>query len=169
MKNLDCYGQDIYFFDDTYKKNKRLNIVAHGALQENGSGVIHRSSGNDMTADELYFIIRQRKNLFHYDNIRTIICHSADGKELSFAQRLANLTNKPIKAYNGEVTANFDVIDVNKMMYIAATLNGDDGMEFLGNKFSNKYIFKVYKTNPYPFFSAIHWRWNYSPACFHPK
>jgi len=44
MKNLDSLGQDFYLFDDTYKKAKRLNLVAHGVLENDGTARVARSA-----------------------------------------------------------------------------------------------------------------------------
>ncbi|WLI78417.1 RHS repeat-associated core domain-containing protein [Kosakonia sp. H02] len=168
MKNLDPMGRDIYLFDDTYKGGKRLNLVAHGALEENGSARIARSSGENQDASELFSIISKRKNLSEYDHIRTIMCFSGNGKEEAFGQKFATLSGLPVKSYRGTVTGNFEVNVLNKILYEAAATYGDAGLEFMKSNFSQKYIFEIRKTNPYPVFSTDHWQWNFDPVRFKP-
>lgn len=98
MKNLDPMGRDIYFFDDMYKGSPRLNLVAHGALEENGTARLVRSSGKNQSADEIFSIISKRKNLDEYDHIRTTMCFSGNGKDESFGQRIATLAGLPVKS-----------------------------------------------------------------------
>ena len=168
MKNLDSLGQDFYLFDDTYKEAKRLNLVAHGALENDGTARVARTSEINMNADEIFSIISKRKNLQEYSNIRTIMCHSGNGEKNSFGQRLATLTGIPVKSYRGTVTGNFELESLNKLLLETATKYGDDGLEHMQAEFAMRHIFKIYKENPYKFFSFEYFGWNFKPLKFTP-
>ncbi|WP_277972940.1 RHS repeat domain-containing protein [Pantoea agglomerans] len=168
MKNLDSLGQDIYLFDDVYKGEKRLNLVAHGVLENDGAALIFRSSGNHMGADEMYSVLRNRIDLNDYRNIRTIMCHSGTGGMRSFGQRLARLTGLPVKSYLGTVTGNFEVNSLNQLLLSAVGKYGDDGMNYMRNMFSQKRYFIIQKTNHNSLFTLEHWRWAYNPVKYFP-
>lgn len=168
MKELDSMGKDIYFFEDNYKFGRRLNIVAHGSLQKNGTGLLARSFGANLDAEELFSIIKQRKILDRYENIRTIMCFSGNGNSQSFGQKLANLTKLPVKSYVGTVTGNFEVNSLNKILYEAAGIRGGDGFAYMSKTFAENYEFQIRKSNPYSLFSKNYWKWNYDAAMFRP-
>lgn len=168
MKNLDSLGQDFYLFDDTYKKAKRLNLVAHGVLENDGTARVARSAEKNMNPSDIFSIINKRKNLQEYSNIRTIMCYSGNGGEHAFGQRLATLTGIPVKSYRGTVTGNYEVGDLNKILLETAVKFGDDGLEYMQAAFAQRRTFEIYKTNPHDFFSFERWRWNFDPVKFRP-
>lgn len=168
MEGMVPMGKDFYFFEDIYHNEKRLNIVAHGIKQQNGTALLYRSAQNHMTPNELYEILSKRKDLSNYTNIRTIMCHSGNGGEQSFAKQLARLTNKPVKAYLGPVTGNFETEEVNKILLGATRRYGDEGLEYMVNLFSQKYEFQIRKTNPYSIFSSEYFSYKYDPIKFNP-
>jgi len=168
MKNLDSLGQDFYLFDDTYKNAKRLNLVAHGALENDGTARVARSAEKNMNPSEIFSIINKRKNLQEYSNIRTIMCYSGNGGEHAFGQRLATLTGIPVKSYRGTVTGNYEVGDLNKILLESAVKLGDDGLEHMQAAFAQRRTFEIRKTNPHDFFSFERWRWNFDPVKFRP-
>ncbi|ELC6383294.1 RHS repeat-associated core domain-containing protein [Enterobacter hormaechei] len=166
MRNLDPRGQDFYFFDDVYKGEKRLNLVAHGALENGSTAYVARTAERNMSADEMFSIISRSKDLGNYKNIRTIMCFSGDGGDLSFGQRLSTLTGIPVKSYRGTVTGNFEVGDLNKLIFEAAAKYGDNGLNHMLAVFEQKRFFVIYKTNPHSLFSSDYWKWNYDPVRF---
>jgi RHS repeat-associated protein len=169
MKNLDSMGQDIYFFDDIYKGAKRLNIVAHGALQTDGTALLARTSVANMNANELFTLLSSRVNITKYQNIRTIMCHSGSGGARSFGQQLANLTRMPVKSYRGTVMGNFAVNDLNKFLYEAAGKYGDEGMNYIRVLFAQKHTFRIDKVNPYsPLSLEQYLSWNFDRVKFYP-
>lgn len=168
MKNLDSMGQDIYLFDDTYKNAKRLNLVAHGVLENDGAARVARTAETNMNASDIFSIINKRKNLQEYSNIRTIMCYSGNGGEHAFGQRLATLTGIPVKSYRGTVTGNFEVADLNKILLETAAKFGDVGLEYMQTTFAQRRAFEIRKANPYGFFSFDRWRWNFDPVNFRP-
>ncbi|WP_224718593.1 RHS repeat-associated core domain-containing protein [Pectobacterium versatile] len=168
MKNLDSLGQDFYLFDDTYKGAKRLNLVAHGALESGDVARVARTSGINMDASEIFSIISKRKNLQEYSNIRTIMCYSGNGGERAFGQQLSTLTGIPVKSYRGPVTANFEVQGLNKILLETAAKCGDDGLKRTQAVFEQRRTFQIRKTNPYSLFTLDHWEWNFDPVKFKP-
>lgn len=169
MKNLDSLGQDIYLFDDVYKSGPRLNIVAHGALQSDGTALLSRgAAAGDMTAIELYGILNKRIELSKYANIRTIMCHSGSGGGGSFGQKLATITSLPVKSYRGTVTGNFEVNSLNKLLLEAAMKHGDAGLDYMKNIFEQKHVFRIDKTNPYSLLSLERHKWHFEPVKFYP-
>lgn len=171
MKNLDSLGNDIYLFDDIYKQGSRLNVVAHGVLQADNTGLLARTVGNNMNATEIFNVLNTRKNLTGYTNIRTIMCHSGSGGSMSFGQQLANLSGLPVKSYRGRVTGNFEVHDLNKLLLETVVKHGDEGFEYLQKAFSQKYAYKIYKVNPHGLVSSPikYATYNYDPVKFYPS
>lgn len=168
MKDIVPMGQDYYFFDDMYKGSKRLNVVAHGISQQDGTALLYRTSGQHMSASELLPILSRRKNLGDYANIRTIMCHSGSGGETSFGSELARLTGKPVKSYVGTVTGNFEVKNFNRILFEATTRYGDAGLDYMLKKFSDNYSFQVRKVNPFSLFSMDFFGFSYNPIHFTP-
>lgn len=168
MKNLDSLGRDIFLFDDVYKGENRLNIVAHGALQADGTALLSRTSGAGMSADELFNILRSRVTLTDYQNIRTIMCHSGSGSAASFGQKLSTLSGLPVKSYHGPVTGNFEVNKLNQLLLEATVRFGDAGMSHMQAVFAQKRFFTIHKINPYPLLSLDHFNWTYNPVRFTP-
>lgn len=168
MKNLDSLGRDVYLFDDIYKSGNRLNIVAHGALQADGTALLSRTAGAGMSADELFGILRNRVSLTDYQNIRTIMCYSGSGDTASFGQKLSTLSGLPVKSYRGSVSGNFEVNELNKLLLEATGKLGDAGMNLMQMTFAQRYFFTIHKTNPYPLLSLDHFDWAYDPVRFMP-
>lgn len=168
MKNLDSLGRDFYLFDDIYKGGKRLNLVAHGTLDSDGTARLVRTSEKNMNASETFSIINKRKNLQGYSNIRTIMCYSGNGGGSAFGQRLATLTGIPVKSYRGSVTANFEVKELNKILLETAVEFGDDGLEHMQAVFGQRRNFEIRKKNPHKFYSLEYWKWNFDPVKFLP-
>ncbi|CAO98069.1 RHS repeat domain-containing protein [Erwinia tasmaniensis] len=80
----------------------RLNIVAHGLP---GRILVDRNIWLD--ADALYHLLYEHGVIdYHYYEIRMLVCHSADpsSEGISVAQRLAQLTNKPVEGFHGIMT-----------------------------------------------------------------
>lgn len=166
MKNLDSMGKDIYFFDDFYKERKRLNIAAHGILQQDNTALLYRSSGQHMSASDLSYILSHRKNLSDYSYIKTIMCYSGNGGDNSFGKKLSNLTGMPVKSYIGTVTGNFEVKSLNKILLEATALYGDEGLNHMRKVFSDKHIFKIHKGSSHVFLSPGWFLFNYNPIYF---
>lgn len=109
MKDLQLIGSEIHTFTDTYKGVKRLNIVAHGTsrdwldkLLRNGSEVM--VDGKQYNASELVDLLKSKGvDPSTFDNVRLLVCHSAEGKGHSFAARFQQIIKRPVKAFEGKV------------------------------------------------------------------
>lgn len=168
MKNLDSLGHDLYLFDDVYKGEKRLNIASHGALEDNGTALVARSFQKNQSAKDIFDLLSKRKDLDQYASIRTLMCYSGNGGARSFGQELANLTRLPVKSYIKTVTGNVDPHALNKILYEAATIYGDNGLDFMQKQYAQRRFFEVRKTNPHSLFSLERWEWHYQPVKFNP-
>lgn len=166
MRNMDPRGQDFYFFDDIYKGEKRLNLVAHGALENGVTAYVARTTERNMSADEIFSIISRSKDLGSYRSIRTIMCFSGNGGDFSFGKRLSTLTGIPVKSYRGTVTGNYEVGVLNKLILEATAKYGDDGFNHMLAGFEQRRFFVIHKTNPHKFFSLDYWKWNFDPVKF---
>jgi len=106
-KDWKKISYDIETFVDTYKKQPRLNFVAHGdqAPRFKSSRI---SNGQDsLDAQSLYDLsLNNGVNFNDYKNIRLIVCNSANGGSGSIAAALSKITHLPVKGYRG--TVNFD-------------------------------------------------------------
>lgn len=118
MHNLKFIGNQIHTFEDTYKGTKRLNISAHGLepggrdpLLFNGTKVVVEGVAYD--AEGLLALLKSKNvNPVHYDNVRLLVCHGADGISTSFAHEFQQLIERPVKAFEGPVTLNYGAATV---------------------------------------------------------
>ncbi|MBX9267913.1 RHS repeat-associated core domain-containing protein [Chromobacterium violaceum] len=99
-----------YLFEDVYKGAARLNVIAHGRMEESGLSIplINQATGryDILGPEELAFLIKQKAGV-DYDNYqyaRLVVCRSADviGGSI-FAQNFADYTGLTVKAYSGQV------------------------------------------------------------------
>ncbi|KAF2411375.1 hypothetical protein SAMN04490179_3257 [Pseudomonas antarctica] len=109
MKDLKLIGGEIHTFTDRYKGVRRLNIVAHGTrrdwldkLLRDGSQVM--VDGQQYNAKQLVELLKSKGvDPSSFDNVRLLVCHSAEGKGHSFAARFQKEINRPVKAFEGTV------------------------------------------------------------------
>lgn len=93
-------------FVDTYKAKSRLNIVTHGSYDAQG-GSYAWLHGERITPSGLLDILSTLSiDIKKHSSLRTIMCHSGDGNNQSFAARLANLTGIPVKGFHESVYVN---------------------------------------------------------------
>lgn len=168
MKNFDSLGHDLYLFDDVYKGENRLNIVAHGALEDNNTALLVRNFQKNQSSKDIFDIISKRKDLNQYASVRTLMCYSGNGGARSFGQELANLTRTPVKSYIGTVTGNYEPGYLNKLLYEAALHKDAYDFNDMTSIISDTYFFRVYKNNPHTFLSRQWWGWSYRPVKFNP-
>ena len=98
----------LYWFDDTYKGTKRLNILGHGRINASGKGEMSlllegkpdRVDGADLKYMYDYHYRAETLTLYQY--IRVISCYSADGSN-PLGQQIANAFKRETKAYSGYV------------------------------------------------------------------
>lgn len=109
MQNLQLIGSEIHTFTDTYKGVNRLNIVAHGTSRDWLDKLLLNSSevvvdGKPYNAKALATLLRSKGvDPSKYDNVRLLVCHSAEGKSSSFASHFQKEINRPVKAFEGTV------------------------------------------------------------------
>ncbi|MFL1491152.1 hypothetical protein [Pseudomonas antarctica] len=118
MQNLKFIGSQMHTFEDTYKGTTRLNISAHGVapgasdpLLFNGTKVVVDGVAYD--AEGLLALLKSKTvNPVHYDTVRLLVCHGADGISTSFAHEFQKLVERPVKAFEGPVTMNYGATGV---------------------------------------------------------
>jgi RHS repeat-associated protein len=100
--------QGIYFFDDVYKTQKRLNIVGHGQVDAKGVGYMTHYVGNNMVPvrgaglRRLSLRVRSEEALASYKYIRLISCHSAEGA-IPMGRQVMEAFGLETKAFHGIV------------------------------------------------------------------
>lgn len=112
------------------------------------------------------------------------MCYSGNGKENSFAAEFSKLIGKPVKGYEGTLSAYVTPELINELklkstQYIARTLGGEeqllpverkavDGLAnfYVENKFAS-HAFKVAKKNPH-YNPVKAWTFTYRPVTFSP-
>lgn len=110
MKELKLIGNEVHTFTDTYKGTKRLNIVAHGVKRNlvdritgDGTKIIMNNTLYD--APGLARMLRNSGvNPATFDNVRLLVCYSAEGRSRAFGRLFQKEINKPVKAFEGTVS-----------------------------------------------------------------
>ncbi len=165
-------GDSFYTYEDTYKGERRLNIAGHGDYVDGKSGIVH--AGALLDADDVLNLLSAKGvNVQDYSNIRTIVCHSADGGPLSLASELARKTGIPVKGFRGTVTATFtpEMIDVFRNMVnekFPEDVNRQGAIEDTISYLFGRKSQRVEKTNPYSLFKSplSYYSFEYSPVIF---
>lgn len=136
---------------DTDSLVRRLNIVMHGSP---GSVVVNGHAR--LNADELYQVLHEHGILeYDFTEIRMLVCHSADHAEngaASVAERLSELTGKPVEGYHGSMMM-YESFDVGSISLPAQNMVNDayiqggtlSATEFMHN---NKDYLSI---GPYPY------------------
>ena len=102
-KGVNALADGILTFEDTYKGRRRLNLVAHGSPQSDGTAKMWIGD-LEVTPEQLVkFLDASGTKYKKFDYIRTVMCQSGNGLERSFANQLSLLIKKPVKGYIGDV------------------------------------------------------------------
>lgn len=173
MENMTVISGDAFYtYEDIYKGERRLNIAGHGDFVEGQSGIVN--AGALLDADDVLRLLDAKGiNVNDYANIRTIVCHSAEGGELSLASRLFQKTGIPVKGFNGTVTAIFPPESLDEFRNLAygtfptAQYNQTETEELIRQRYSKK-THTIVKKNPYRFLSSpiLYSKFEYSPVKF---
>ncbi|WP_146118130.1 dermonecrotic toxin domain-containing protein [Pseudomonas poae] len=192
MENLTEISPDLYTFVDLNKRGRqvRLNIMAHG--EEPGGFSLNTNTktptkihydGKPHTPQELLDSLKKKGiDPSDYDNVRLLMCYSANGKENSFAAEFSRLINKPVKGYEGTLSAYVSPEVIKEFSdkankYVGERLGGDDQLlpverravadvtnKYVQGKFATK-AFKIAKKNPS--WNPIEaWTFTYRPVTF---
>lgn len=152
MRELTRLEGDLYCFVDTYKGVDRLNICAHGVgldlidrLKNNPTTMYFNNSEN--TPAQLLNALKN-KNIDPslYDNVRLVMCYSANGQSNSFAADFQRLVKRPVKAFEGPVTANFEPNDMTNLFAHAEKTLPATWQQDLKTVFARQRQMKVYKS-----------------------
>ncbi|USV98403.1 hypothetical protein KUA23_14990 [Pseudomonas pergaminensis] len=129
MKDFKLIDSEVHVFYDTYKGTDRLNIVAHGKPYVSNKKVFARNNAdiiiNDKpySAEQLVALLKSKGvDPQKFDNVRLLICHSAEGGSRSFGSRMQKVIKKPVKAFEGTVTIthNSTAVTTLRNEYLAA-------------------------------------------------
>ena len=110
MRDLKLIGNEVHTFTDTYKGTNRLNVVAHGIKRNwveritgDGTKIIMDNTLYD--APGLAKLLRAKGvDLTSADNVRLLVCYSAEGRGKAFGRLFQQEINKPVKAFEGTVS-----------------------------------------------------------------
>lgn len=121
ISNLSSFSSGVASFEDAYHGEPRLNFTGHGRttgkfeLNEGGHdlGGTHKpgSAYHSVDADEFHRIALQRGISFEkYSSVRILACTLGDAVNgQSFASRLSELIDLPVKAYQGTVNVRLNI------------------------------------------------------------
>ena len=194
MDSLTEVGKDIYTFVDLNKKDRqvRLNILAHG--EEPNSWTLNTDTqtparilydGKPHTPQELLDTLKGKGiDPSDYDNVRLLMCYSGNGQNNSFAAEFSRLIGKPVKGYEGSLSAYITPGNVSELKGLVAkdvanTLGGENqllpveqravsdvSMSYVKGQFASK-AFIIAKKNPH--LNPIKaWTFTYRPVTFSP-
>jgi len=110
MRDLKLIGNEVHTFTDTYKGTKRLNIVAHGVKRNwvdriTGDGTKIVMDNTLYDAPGLATLLRSRGvDPATFDNVRLLVCYSAEGRSRAFGRLFQREINRPVKAFEGTVS-----------------------------------------------------------------
>lgn len=97
-------GDGIYTLTDIYKGKPRLTIEAHGGPPVDGKYPYIIEGKKPITPKQLYSKLLDNDIIpEQFDNIRLAACYSANGDQ-SFGLQFNQITNTPVKAFNGIVS-----------------------------------------------------------------
>lgn len=194
MESLTEVDDELFTFVDLNKKDKqvRLNILAHGEEPDSWSlntdtktpaRIIY--DGKPHTPQELLDTLKAKGiDPSEYDNVRLLMCYSGNGKNNSFAAEFSRLIGKPVKGYEGTLSAYVLPETINELKdmtqnYIAQRLDAkeellpverravnDISTQYVKDKFAS-IAFKIAKKNPH--YNPIKaWTFTYRPVTFSP-
>ncbi|WP_053115745.1 RHS repeat-associated core domain-containing protein [Winslowiella iniecta] len=138
-----------FYYFDTTKKGRRLNMVVHGIKKYNI--VLADVDGKLEAADVMIQRINSIAETESFRSVRLLMCHSADG-ENSFAKQVSTGLGLPLKGYRG-------VVSIIGRNFVEPILNG----EAAGN-----YAIQTFKHHD-PLLSKFDVRFNYRPVRFDPS
>lgn len=127
MKKFNTIDNEVYVFVDEYKNTKRLNIAAHGKPYEPGTKRFGKNAATIIINNKEYSPADLVKALklkgydpSKFDNTRLLICHSAEGGSKSFGRLMQKEIKRPVKAFEGTVTADFNptLVESKRTAYI---------------------------------------------------
>ncbi|WP_314388694.1 hypothetical protein [Pseudomonas brenneri] len=107
-KDLKHINEKLYTFTDDTKlgNDSRLNIVVHGGIDDSTGTSKVSYNGKLNTPQELLETLHQQGiRPEEFKKVRLLSCYSANGAEQSFAAEFQKLINRPVKGYEGTLTA----------------------------------------------------------------
>ena len=140
--------KDAFYYFDTTKKGRRLNMVVHGFKKRNI--VLASVDGKLEAADVMIQRINTIAEKERFNYVRLLMCHSADGTN-SFAKQVSTGLGLPLKGYKG-------VVSIIGRNFVEAMLNG---------KAAGNYAIETLKIHD-PLLYLFDVRFNYRPVRFAP-
>ena len=111
IKDFKSLGDGIFTYVDKYKGVERLNVCAHGVnpnfkqlLSDEPMRMFYNNKHN--SPDELLSHLKASGvNPENFNNVRLMMCHSANGSASSFGSQFGKLIKRDVKAFQGPVRA----------------------------------------------------------------
>lgn len=157
---LDAQGRDlnkindlIFTYVDTYKGADRLNIVAHGrplSFLEKRLGLPTEMVVNDEKYDASQLLDLLWDNDVApetFENVRLLMCNAGVGNERSFAAQFQEFIERPVKAYAGPVSVEFNMDQLEDLF--DPRLRADNRVIQIEGKLPKTRSHNVVKVNPY--------------------
>ncbi|SDS33750.1 dermonecrotic toxin domain-containing protein [Pseudomonas trivialis] len=109
IEKLSKLDDKLYTFVDRNKKGTvdRLNILVHGRLDP-AAGISKVAYNRKLNTPQELLNTLHSEGIHpeNFDNVRLLSCDSASGGEASFASEFQKLIGRPVKGYNGTLSAN---------------------------------------------------------------
>ncbi|WP_338509191.1 hypothetical protein [Pseudomonas poae] len=108
-KDFKLIGNGIFTYVDTYKGVDRLNVCAHGMLPDfrellTDAPISMYYNGATHTPAELLETLKKSSiNPQDFNNVRLLMCNSANGSANSFGSQFGKLIQRDVKAFQGPV------------------------------------------------------------------
>ncbi|MGY2409839.1 hypothetical protein [Pseudomonas pergaminensis] len=111
LKDFKVLGDGIFTYVDTYKGVERLNVCAHGVnpsfkqLLTNEPMQMFYNGKHNTPEDLLALLQSSGIDPERFNNVRLLMCHSANGSVNSFGSQFGKLIKRDVKAFQGPVRA----------------------------------------------------------------
>ncbi|WP_146118137.1 hypothetical protein ABVN22_18545 [Pseudomonas poae] len=149
LKDFKPLGEGIFIYVDKYKGVERLNVCAHGVdpnfkqlLTDEPMKMFY--NGKSHTPDELLSFLREAGvDPQSFNNVRLLMCHSANGSVNSFGSQFGKLINRDVKAFQGPVRAHVVPEDVDKLKVDLNTAHPQSSADVITQQIYNRLKFNL--------------------------
>ncbi|WP_248750058.1 hypothetical protein [Pseudomonas sp. MWU15-20650] len=161
LREIDDFtilADDIFIYVDKYKGVKRLNVVAHGAqptykelLADEPISMIFNGRKNS-PSELLEFLKSKSIDPQKFNNVRLLMCGSANGSADSFGSQFGQLIERHVKAFEGPVRVHIapeKILDSkNELLITNPELSATEINQKIYNQLHVKFATTPIKNNP---------------------
>ncbi|MFS2161381.1 RHS repeat-associated core domain-containing protein [Pseudomonas sp. Pseusp122] len=141
MKNLTIMGKDAYIFEDVSSGSNRLNIASHGIVPLQGQSTKMIVNDQFWSPQKIHSALENKGYKFDsFESIRLLVCYSGHGDTKSFAAEFANLSNRPVIGYKGQVSTNQSIESVLKVFTAYQKQYASKSEKYLARRYARKQL-----------------------------